>query len=281
MAYGAFMEQRARKKRAREQAEANQDTDRYTQTGKLRKKFTRKPPTNTANGNGDTSQQAALAASRAAVRGASKKINYDALQVREQVYGIWHCMPPISLCLHVFSPWNCTIITMISPNAQGVFGEDGSFKLPDTSSAAATTAVSSSASVRSVAGDLVRIRPPLVAASAGTNPSTNANSSSSANTTSMGPPLNKPPQQLPLQQQQLPKSRIAVGVSLSTAATMNANNHVANNNPNAANTAGNSNGKAGGAPGMGLEVEDDEDDDEFLVDESYQAYGDDDYEDYS
>lgn len=103
MAYGAFMEQRARKKRAREQAEANQDTDRYTQTGKLRKKFTRKPPTNAANGNGDTSQQAALAASRAAVRGASKKINYDALQVRELVYGMSHCMLPISLCLHVLT----------------------------------------------------------------------------------------------------------------------------------------------------------------------------------
>lgn len=77
-AYGSFLEQRERKKRAREQAAASQDTDRYTQTGKLRKKFAKKVGVVGAN---SSASQAAVAASRSSVKGASKKINYEALQV--------------------------------------------------------------------------------------------------------------------------------------------------------------------------------------------------------
>lgn len=72
------MEQRDRKKRAREQAAANQDTDRFTQTGKLRKKFAKK----IGAVNNSSASQAAVTASRTSVKGASKKINYEALQVR-------------------------------------------------------------------------------------------------------------------------------------------------------------------------------------------------------
>lgn len=78
-AYGSFLEQRERKKRAREQAAASQDTDRYTQTGKLRKKFAKK--VGVVGGANSSASQAAVAASRSSVKGASKKINYEALQV--------------------------------------------------------------------------------------------------------------------------------------------------------------------------------------------------------
>lgn len=77
-AYGSFLEQRQRKKRAREQAAANQDTDRFTQTGKLRKKFAKK----LGAVDNSSASQAAVTASRSSVKGASKKINYEALQVR-------------------------------------------------------------------------------------------------------------------------------------------------------------------------------------------------------
>lgn len=71
------MEQRQRKKRAREQAAANQDTDRYTQTGKLRKKYAKKVGVVNTN----SASEAVVTAARSSVRGASKKINYEALQV--------------------------------------------------------------------------------------------------------------------------------------------------------------------------------------------------------
>lgn len=65
------MEERARRKREREKASEGQYSDKYTQSGKLRKKYTKKSASNGANSD--------LAGS--AVQASSKKINYEALKV--------------------------------------------------------------------------------------------------------------------------------------------------------------------------------------------------------
>lgn len=68
------MEERARRKREREKTSDGQNTDKYTQGGKLRKKYTRKV-------NNHSNASDAAMSSRSTVKGASKKINYDALKV--------------------------------------------------------------------------------------------------------------------------------------------------------------------------------------------------------
>ncbi len=70
------MEERARRKREREQAAEGANTDKYTQSGKLRKKYMKqaqstKPGASTSD---------VIMASKNLVKGASKKINYDALK---------------------------------------------------------------------------------------------------------------------------------------------------------------------------------------------------------
>jgi hypothetical protein len=63
------MEERNRKKRERDE-----DSDKYTQTGKLRKKYSKTPGTR-------TSASEAVLSSKSALKGVSKKINYEALKV--------------------------------------------------------------------------------------------------------------------------------------------------------------------------------------------------------
>ncbi len=69
------MKERARRKREKERTEQGMGGDKYTETGKLRKKYTRKAAAKSA-----TASEAVLSSS-SAVRGVSKKINYDALKV--------------------------------------------------------------------------------------------------------------------------------------------------------------------------------------------------------
>lgn len=72
------MEERARRKREREQAADGANTDKYTQSGKLRKKYMKQSLANKHT----TSASDVIMASKNAVKGASKKINYDALKVK-------------------------------------------------------------------------------------------------------------------------------------------------------------------------------------------------------
>jgi hypothetical protein len=67
--FGPFMEERARRKRERA---PDDQGEKFTQSGKLKKKYSRK-----ANA---TASDAVLS-SQGRVKGASKKINYDALKV--------------------------------------------------------------------------------------------------------------------------------------------------------------------------------------------------------
>lgn len=55
-----------------------QHSDKYTESGKLRKKYSRKPQQSKTN----TTTSEAVMSSKSTVKGASKKINYDALKVR-------------------------------------------------------------------------------------------------------------------------------------------------------------------------------------------------------
>eukprot|EP00981_Chlorochromonas_danica_P003568 scaffold659_cov192-Ochromonas_danica.AAC.81 len=73
--HGAFMEERARKRREREKNQVTDEGggDKYTETGRLRKKYRK-------GGRGGASASEAVLQSAASVRGASKKINYDALK---------------------------------------------------------------------------------------------------------------------------------------------------------------------------------------------------------
>ena len=75
--HGPFMEERARRKRERELAMGGQYSDKYTESGKLRKKYVRKAQQVKEN----STASGAVMSSRTTVKGASKKINYDALKV--------------------------------------------------------------------------------------------------------------------------------------------------------------------------------------------------------
>lgn len=68
--FGSFMEERARRKREREKISEDAGGDKYTETGKLRKKYSKKAA------KGATASEAVLTSSRG-----SKNINYDALKV--------------------------------------------------------------------------------------------------------------------------------------------------------------------------------------------------------
>jgi len=67
--FGSFMEERARKKRDRLRLDEN--SDKYTQSGKLKKKYARQQSKTTSE---------AVMSSRSKVKAASKKINYEALK---------------------------------------------------------------------------------------------------------------------------------------------------------------------------------------------------------
>lgn len=69
------MEERARKKRDRLRLDEN--VDKYTQSGKLKRKYAKQQVNKT------TSE--AVMASRSKVKAASKKINYEALKVRFRI----------------------------------------------------------------------------------------------------------------------------------------------------------------------------------------------------
>lgn len=72
--YGKFMEERERRKIDREKDSVLNSTDKYTVDGKLRKKYRKKmeqKPSSTSE---------AVASTGASIKGASKKINYDALK---------------------------------------------------------------------------------------------------------------------------------------------------------------------------------------------------------
>jgi hypothetical protein len=82
------MEERARRKREREASTDVTASDKYTVSGKLRKKYTKR-----VMGESSSTSEAVMA-SRAKVKGASKKINYDALKVGMN--------PSVSLCVDSF-----------------------------------------------------------------------------------------------------------------------------------------------------------------------------------
>lgn len=73
--FGSFMEERARRKRERDRTSQDYSGDRYTETGKLRKKYSKR-----ATGKGATTSEAVLSSTAASSR-VSKNINYDALKV--------------------------------------------------------------------------------------------------------------------------------------------------------------------------------------------------------
>jgi transcription initiation factor TFIIIB Brf1 subunit/transcription initiation factor TFIIB len=216
-AYGSFMEQRDRKKRAREQAAANQDTDRFTQTGKLRKKFAKK----IGAVNNSSASQAAVTASRSSVKGASKKINYEALQ--------------------------------------GVFGEDGGFKVPELPNSSSGLASRANTTVRSVAGDLPRL--PAFAAAAVAASGAPGAVAAAAPTTAVRVP-------------------VGVGLNKNKGNTLVQPNIAGSASSSAANpTAATKTNKDGTAANTTME-EEYEDDDEF-IDEPYGGYSEYYEEDYS
>jgi hypothetical protein len=211
------MEQRDRKKRAREQAAANQDTDRFTQTGKLRKKFAKK----IGAVNNSSASQAAVTASRSSVKGASKKINYEALQ--------------------------------------GVFGEDGGFKVPELPNSSSGLASRANTTVRSVAGDLPRL--PAFAAAAVAASGAPGAVAAAAPTTAVRVP-------------------VGVGLNKNKGNTLVQPNIAGSASSSAANpTAATKTNKDGTAANTTME-EEYEDDDEF-IDEPYGGYSEYYEEDYS
>jgi hypothetical protein len=75
--FGSYMEERTRRKHERQQAAEGSNTDKYTQSGKLRKKYVKR-----AVGIKDAETVSdVIMSSKDIVKGASKKINYDALKV--------------------------------------------------------------------------------------------------------------------------------------------------------------------------------------------------------
>lgn len=119
------MEERARKRREREKNQTTDEGggDKYTETGRLRKKYRK-------GGRGGSSASEAVLQSAASVRGASKKINYDALKV-----GRW-----ISI-----RDWYWWCVCNLS---QGMFGNDGAFSVQSGEGAPAQKATTAQVPIR-------------------------------------------------------------------------------------------------------------------------------------
>lgn len=93
-----FMDERDRRRELKERdAAAMGDGDRFTANGKLRRKYTKRQ----AAGNATTSE-AVLSAGAGGGKGASKKINYEALKVRRGV----HAPPSLASAVPLILTWH-------------------------------------------------------------------------------------------------------------------------------------------------------------------------------